>query len=689
MASRKLYSPKYDNDGNVKPSIPELTNAVENARLDAEDYKQQSQTARDDARAARDEALEAANDLGALGGVDGTAESRIDANTIRKADGTDVEAANHPGEVWYVVDETSYFESDGTGWLQTGPDLSDAGRLTKGALPNQTIPQSALAAGHIVSVPDTANADVFITANFSTNEDAIQAAVDRTSNNGGGRVSLSEQAVPFDETAVTVPADVVLHRPERPSVFDVEDISDLRDRSTDAASVAHVRAPAEKSGLFVPMGNDPFGNGDDGVDVLKAGTNAYWVRSSNSVKEDTTFSVGSTGDFNTINQALNFVSEKYPRYNNEYGARVSLELQSGFVMSEQVLVEGMNLSFVDITSVDSEVTIKRDALTKTRGTDYPAFWIANGKLPRIATLFKMDSSGNATDKHGLFVAPGGFAEISQGAGIKNAGARGIRQVGGEINAGKANFSGARSVGARISNGGRARLDNADLSGANAGLNINGASVVDANGTDCSGSNASPVLVTASVLNGDRIDGSGSGQAVKFDEGASGTLKNANFSGSGAVGLRVQSGATVYAAGANFSGATDDALICLGASVNIGGADLSNAGGAAIACRRGGTVRGKNATTAGASGDHVDVYQGGFVNAWGISDESSINTGREGIVISSTGIRHGGKAGFFDETPAGQYANADLGNTPNTGDAATDDLLIALKEAVQAHGLASS
>jgi hypothetical protein len=78
-----------------------------------------------------------------------------------------------------------------------------------------------------------------------------------------------------------------------------------------------------------------------------------------------------------------------------------------------------------------------------------------------------------------------------------------------------------------------------------------------------------------------------------------------------------------------------------------------------------------------------------VNAWGISDESSINTGREGIVISSTGIRHGGKAGFFDETPAGQYANADLGNTPNTGDAATDDLLIALKEAVQAHGLASS
>jgi len=216
MASRNLYSPKYDSKGNPKPSIPELTDAVENARLDAEDFARQSQGARDDALAARnssisarDEAVEAATDLGIIGGVDGTADTKVDSDTLRTADGSDVEAPNHSGEIWYVVGETAYYKSNGTDWTQTGPDLSSASRLTKGSLPKQTIPQSALDAGHIVSVSNTADADVLLTKNFGSVEDAIQSAIDRARNNGGGHVAHD---LDFDAAQVTFDPDVHMLR---------------------------------------------------------------------------------------------------------------------------------------------------------------------------------------------------------------------------------------------------------------------------------------------------------------------------------------------------------------------------------------------------------------------------------------------------------------------------------------------
>jgi hypothetical protein len=206
MASRELYSPNYDSDGNVKPSIPELANAIENARLDAKGSSQKSRAARDDALTARDEALGAANDLGTLGGVDGTAESKVDANTIREADGTDVEAPGHSGEIWYVVGETAYYKSNGTDWIKTGPDLSDADRLTKGSLPKQTIPQSALDAGHIVATVEGAEAEVVRRGTFSDDESAIDDAITYAATSGAantGVVRLPPSAVPYDESVVS------------------------------------------------------------------------------------------------------------------------------------------------------------------------------------------------------------------------------------------------------------------------------------------------------------------------------------------------------------------------------------------------------------------------------------------------------------------------------------------------------
>jgi hypothetical protein len=185
MSSQELYSPKYNSTGNPKPSIPELKDAIEKARLDVEDFAQKSQ-------AARDEAVEAANDISTLGGIDGTAETRIDANTIRKADGTDVQAANHPGEVWYVVDETTYYESNGTDWNQTGPDLSDAVRLTKGTLGQDRLPQPFINIGETALTAQEGEAELrsLVTGADFGDEVVLQNGFEATLS--GGPITIPE-----------------------------------------------------------------------------------------------------------------------------------------------------------------------------------------------------------------------------------------------------------------------------------------------------------------------------------------------------------------------------------------------------------------------------------------------------------------------------------------------------------------
>jgi len=258
MASRELYSPKYDSQGNPKPSIPELTDAVENARLEAEDFARQSEGNRDDTLAARDEALGAVNDLGALGGIDGTAEQKTGSSTLEKADGTTVDASTHSGEIWYVVDETKYYESTGTNWRATGPDLSDASRLTKGTLPavqHSREVESAVQAGHAVSVFENGSPDVFTTSGQGSKAAAVQAAHDRANNNGGGRVvhpfrAFSAPSVNHSKVRLEWPgrAGVIL-----PMAYGAEFIDGTRDDESEM-NVAAQAAITRKEKFEMPSG---------------------------------------------------------------------------------------------------------------------------------------------------------------------------------------------------------------------------------------------------------------------------------------------------------------------------------------------------------------------------------------------------------------------------------------------------
>ena len=163
-----------------------------------------------------------------------------------------------------------------------------------------------------------------------------------------------------------------------------------------------------------------------------------------------TVTVGSGGDFPTINSALAYVVSKYYPVYLDTGAvpRVTIRLLSGFVMSEQLLIASLDLSWITIIGDDAETVINRSALTTYWGGGYPAFGVMNGGfLPIIGQLFNMNTSGTANDRHGILAYSNSRAIVLDGCGVKNAGSYGIYAANGStINAYSADASGAGDIG---------------------------------------------------------------------------------------------------------------------------------------------------------------------------------------------------------------------------------------------------
>jgi len=145
---------------------------------------------------------------------------------------------------------------------------------------------------------------------------------------------------------------------------------------------------------------------------------------------DVTVTVGGAGDYATINAALEAITRLYTPVYKAAGVTVTINLLAGFVMGEQVIVDGLNLGYVKITGADASTTITRSALSSALtvrvGTSgalnyFPAFAVINGgTLPMIDQLFSMDTSGTATDRVGIMAyGAGSSANITSGAGVNS------------------------------------------------------------------------------------------------------------------------------------------------------------------------------------------------------------------------------------------------------------------------------
>ncbi len=132
-------------------------------------------------------------------------------------------------------------------------------------------------------------------------------------------------------------------------------------------------------------------------------------------KSPITITVGPSGDFSTINDAITSVAKyQYVLASGNTGIRITL--LSGFLMEEQVIVDFLNLSFIEIYST-SVVHISRAALTTAVEGYYPAFCAKNSAvLPKINASFDMGWTSGAQDQSVAFLAYGAGSAISIASG---------------------------------------------------------------------------------------------------------------------------------------------------------------------------------------------------------------------------------------------------------------------------------
>jgi len=120
-----------------------------------------------------------------------------------------------------------------------------------------------------------------------------------------------------------------------------------------------------------------------------------WERVSKMIRTHKTYTIDSSGaDYTSIYAALHDIVQDYPAYILLNGtAHVTLEIQSGYTIQEQILVRGVDLSWIEITSVDPRVTVDTTWITLTMDGVLPfvAAW-DGGTSPIINFAFDLDNS---------------------------------------------------------------------------------------------------------------------------------------------------------------------------------------------------------------------------------------------------------------------------------------------------------
>ena len=187
--------------------------------------------------------------------------------------------------------------------------------------------------------------------------------------------------------------------------------------------------------------------------------------------------VGTTEEFQTIGSALEKATEFLPRYYNDNAQKITILLTSGFIMKEQVFVEGLNLSNITLTSEDEEVIISRQHLTNGVGNSsvlrYPAFLFDKASTSfKIDVLFNMDDTGKGEQRNGFYARNSSNIIFENGAGCKNAGGRGLHLgLGSRGTAPKTIFTGAGNIAVRVGNNSSLQAEGVDVSGSNVGLGV--------------------------------------------------------------------------------------------------------------------------------------------------------------------------------------------------------------------------
>lgn len=367
----------------------------------------------------------------------------------------------------------------------------------------------------------------------------------------------------------------------------------------------------------------------------------------------------SSANFTTVGQAIKFLYDCNVAYRgvdavSGDNARQYVNIETGFTFSEQVWFEGVNLSFITVTSTDAEVTIDRSALTRPVGSSvirYMAFCFRFGcTSPVMDVLFNMDTSGTATGRGGCRVEAGSYAYWDNGSGVKNCADRGLHLVNSKAWANSTIWSGCGNRGLRIGNVSEIWAENVDCTNAGeSGIGVDSGCMANVRNADCSGAavygllaigctvdaegvtanncgtngilaeagamvNAESCLIDNAgdsgieVLDGSRLNAklcrvtNSTSSNLYVRNGSTADVHGGTLTGAGAHNIYGQNSATIDASGTTATAATSRGCLADASFVNLLGADVSGSGGAAdLLVQNGSVVQFNNATgTTGAT-----------------------------------------------------------------------------------------
>lgn len=341
------------------------------------------------------------------------------------------------------------------------------------------------------------------------------------------------------------------------------------------------------------------------------------------LESDIQYVVGPGGTFETINEALDYITRNYYQVHVQQGVKVDILLASGFVMAEQVLLNYIDLGWISISGEDSVTTITRSALTIgviDPGTDdvYPAFCAGNNSvLPIINQMFTMDASGVATSREGVYLYGNSEAIIRESCGISNAGGNGlhVRQASSVDGRGSI-FTGSGVSNVYMQSSSTASLNLADISNAiDSNLVVLGASNVNALGAVIINSGAygvyvdrgSNVSLDDSSIDNATLDG------IRALEGSIVNASNATITFAGVDGIYAHGGSKVSADGVDVSDAVEHGVLASSvSSINMdnGIANRCNIG---IAALRGSSISANSAVVTLCTSSGFEAYGGSQLN----------------------------------------------------------------------------
>lgn len=449
--------------------------------------------------------------------------------------------------------------------------------------------------------------------------------VERVSGNDGGGVwdvvlssTVTENTYDIVQCVGVPTLSLVLRVLEE---FNVKQFGALIDGSTDdsgAFDAARDRSP--NNSVLVPAGTAVVTTGTftDSLfhshgDFSSDNTTLHVGKVTKTLDEDITVTVGSGGDFATINAAIEFLSKMRPSAQST-PVEAEISLLTGFTMAEQVLVSGVDLSWIRITGVDAETTITSASITAsiTDGADnysselYPAFGVTHGgSLPKIQQMFDMGFTAQDPAQKNVGVlafGPGSTAEVGRNCGVRRCGWYGaIANYGATIYAYESDFntsygrgmfanessiisareadvSNAASTGFHSSDASIIAAENATATGCQIGLSANNAGIINGKGVTCTGCQEGVFAQNGSTIHAENVNASGAtgGNGVGIRALGNGRInaKDANASGADNFGVSAEKGSWINADGVNAqvggSPASSDCRVLTGSTVNFSG-----------------------------------------------------------------------------------------------------------------------